>query len=60
MVGLGRLESLQGSSVHLRVPRDQLTGVVAALLDRFPVIDLEVNDPPIDALIGNLFRQGRV
>jgi ABC-2 type transport system ATP-binding protein len=30
------------------------------LLDRFPVVDLEVNDPPIDALIGDLFRQGRV
>jgi ABC-2 type transport system ATP-binding protein len=54
------LESLQGSSVHLRVARDELTSVVAALLDRFPVVDLEVNDPPIDALIGDLFRQGRV
>ena len=60
LVGLGRLESLQGSSVHLRVARDELTSVVAALLDRFPVVDLEVNDPPIDALIGDLFRQGRV
>jgi ABC-2 type transport system ATP-binding protein len=44
----------------LRVARDELTSVVAALLDRFPVVDLEVNDPPIDALIGDLFRQGRV
>ena len=60
LVGLGRLESLQGSSVHLRVARDELTSVVAALLDRFPVVDLEVNDPPIDALIGDLFRKGRV
>jgi ABC-2 type transport system ATP-binding protein len=60
LAGLGSLESLQGSSVHLRVPRDELTSVVAALLDRFPVIDLEVKDPPIDALIGDLFRKGRV
>jgi ABC-2 type transport system ATP-binding protein len=32
--------------------------VVAQLLERFEVRDLEVNDPPIDQLIGDLFRQG--
>ena len=26
----------------------------------FEVRDLEVNDPPIDQLIGELFRQGRL
>jgi len=33
---------------------------VAQLLERFEVRDLDVNDPPIDQLIGDLFRQGSV
>ncbi|BEV35338.1 ATP-binding cassette domain-containing protein [Synechococcus sp. M16CYN] len=58
--GLGLVESLQGAVVHLRVPRTQLTTVVAALLERLPVLDLEVHDPPIETLIGKLFRQGKL
>ena len=34
--------------------------VVAQLLDRLSVRDLDVTDPPIEELIGGLFRQGRV
>ncbi|MGC6482002.1 MAG: ABC transporter ATP-binding protein [Synechococcus sp.] len=56
--GLGRLERVEGCAVHLRVAPDQLTTVIAQLLERFPVRDLEVTDPPIDQLIGDLFRQG--
>ena len=56
--GLGHLERLERCEVHLRVAPDQLTAVVAQLLERFAVRDLEVNDPPIDQLIGDLFRQG--
>jgi ABC-2 type transport system ATP-binding protein len=43
--------------VRLLVPREQLTAQVAALLERFAVVDLEVSDPPIEELIGGLFRQ---
>jgi len=32
--------------------------VVGHLLSRFDVRDLEVSDPPIEELIGGLFRQG--
>ena len=51
---------MEGCEVRLLVPRDQLTEVVAQLLERFPVRDLDVTDPPIEELIGGLFRQGRV
>lgn len=44
--------------MRLLVPRAQLTERVAALLERFAVVDLEVSDPPIEELIGGLFRQG--
>ena len=56
--GLGRLDSLENCEVNLRVDPASLTGVLAQILERFEVRDLEVNDPPIDQLIGELFRQG--
>ena len=51
LAGLGRLE-------QRLVPRDQLTAVVAQLLDRFPVRDLDVTDPPIEELIGGCSGRG--
>jgi len=53
----GELESLEGQVAALLVPRERLTTVVAELLARFAVLDLEVRDPPIDELIGRLFHQ---
>jgi ABC-2 type transport system ATP-binding protein len=55
--GFGTIESHQGHQVRLLVPRAQLTERVAALLEHFAVVDLEVSDPPIEELIGGLFRQ---
>ena len=55
--GFGQLEAHQGHQVRLLVPRAQLAQQVAALLERFAVVDLEVSDPPVEELIGGLFRQ---
>ena len=55
--GFGQLEAHQGHLVRLLVPRAQLAERVAALLQRFAVVDLEVSDPPVEELIGGLFRQ---
>ena len=41
-------------------PRDRLTAAVARLLADFAVVDLEVSEPPVEELIGRLFRQGVV
>jgi ABC-2 type transport system ATP-binding protein len=54
--GFGQIEEHHGHLLRLLVPRDQLTERVAALLERFSVLDLEVGDPPIEDLIGVLFR----
>lgn len=56
--GFGELEVCNGRAVRLLVPRERLTEVVGQLLARFDVRDLEVSDPPIEELIGGLFRQG--
>jgi ABC-2 type transport system ATP-binding protein len=53
----GQLEEHAGHQVRLLVPRERLTERVAALLERFAVVDLEVSDPPIEELIGGLFRR---
>ena len=56
LAAYGQLEHWEGRSAALLVPRDRLTTVVASLLARFEVLDLEVSDPPIEELIGGLFR----
>jgi ABC-2 type transport system ATP-binding protein len=53
----GSVEEHSGQLVRLRIPRAELTQRVAALLGRFEVLDLEVRDPPIEELIGALFRE---
>ena len=55
--GFGTIEAQQGHQVRLLIQREQLTQQVGLLLSRFEVVDLEVSDPPIEELIGGLFRQ---
>ncbi|MEB3165533.1 MAG: ATP-binding cassette domain-containing protein [Cyanobacteriota bacterium] len=52
----GAVEEIQGRAVRLLVPRETLTAAVSRLLADLPVLDLEVRDPPIEELIGQLFR----
>ena len=54
--GYGDIHSLEGHQVQLLIPRAELSERVAALLKRFEVVDLEVSAPPIEELIGGLFR----
>ncbi len=56
----GEVEACDGRDVRLLVERERLTEVVARLLATLDVRDLEVSDPPIEELIGRLFRQGEV
>ncbi|MFN9630622.1 MAG: ATP-binding cassette domain-containing protein [Cyanobacteriota bacterium] len=56
----GEVQHWQGRQVRLLIPRGELTQQVARLLAELAVEDLEVRDPPIEDLIGQLFRQGAV
>jgi ABC-2 type transport system ATP-binding protein len=56
----GEVRQLRGRQVRLLIPRGQLTRQVARLLAELAVEDLEVRDPPIEDLIGQVFRQGEV
>ena len=56
----GELESVEGQSVRLLVKREELTTSVARILAELEVLDLTVTDPPIEEVIGRVFRTGKV
>ncbi|NEO53020.1 MAG: ATP-binding cassette domain-containing protein [Okeania sp. SIO3B5] len=56
----GEVELLEGQSVHLLVRRENLTATVAQILAELEVQDLTVTDPPIEEVIGRVFRAGKV
>jgi len=53
----GRVESCQDGRFTLRVPRAETARVTERLLAELPVIDLLVEDPPIEEVIERVFAQ---
>ncbi|AFZ34994.1 ABC transporter related protein [Stanieria cyanosphaera PCC 7437] len=56
----GEIEAIEGQEVRFIVQRENLTTTIAKLLAQFEVIDLNVNDPPIEEVIGRLFQTGTI
>jgi viologen exporter family transport system ATP-binding protein len=56
----GAVESVEGRRVVLIVDRAQLTHTVERLLRELKPLDLAVTDPPVEQVVGRLFREGRV
>ncbi|MEY2983528.1 MAG: hypothetical protein RLZZ568_145 [Cyanobacteriota bacterium] len=56
----GELEAMDGQAVRFLVQREALTTAIAKLLAELPVLDLSVNEPPIEEVIGRLFAGGRL
>jgi len=50
-----RLVSLNGLEARLQVPKEQLQKAVSALLDKLPIVDLTVEDAPLEEVLGQLF-----
>ena len=46
----------QNSSLTLRVPRAETANLTAHLLNSLPVVDLAVEDPPIEAVIDQIYQ----
>jgi ABC-2 type transport system ATP-binding protein len=57
---LGEVESVQGQEVRFLVPREKLTTTISRILAQLQIQDLNVNDPPIEEIIGRLFQSGQV
>ena len=52
------IESVNGREIRFLVKREELTGMVSKLLAELEVSDLTVTDPPVEEVIGRVFRQG--
>lgn len=52
----GELIERQDAKITLRLPREKASEVVARLLSDFPVIDMTVEDPPIEEVIEQVFK----
>ncbi len=52
------LLSCQEQDLTLRVGLERAPAVIAALLDRWPIVDLAVEDPPIEAVIDQVYQEG--
>ncbi|HEY9335111.1 MAG TPA: hypothetical protein VIQ79_11840, partial [Kribbella sp.] len=42
----------------LRVPRDEVAGTTARLLQALEVVDLAVEEPPLEKVIDQAYREG--
>jgi ABC-2 type transport system ATP-binding protein len=56
----GEVEAVEGCIVRLLVEREQLTRTVAQILTELEVTDLTITDPPIEEVMGRVFRTGTV
>ena len=55
---LGPVEAQDGLTVTLRVPRADSTRVAARALADLPVLDIAIEEPPVEQIIGEVFRSG--
>lgn len=54
------LQAVEGREVRFLVRREELTATVSRILAGLEVIDLSVTEPPIEEVIGRVFRAGVV
>jgi ABC-2 type transport system ATP-binding protein len=54
--GIAQVLEREETKVKLRVPRAETSATVARLLSEIPVVDLTVEDPPIEEVIDQIFR----
>lgn len=50
---------VSGPTAELKLERPEVAGVLAAILDRYTVIDMSVQDPPLDKVIAQVFETGK-
>ena len=55
----GEIVQEEGPAADLKVDRTRVAEVLGAILDRYTVIDMSVQDPPLDQMIARVFEEGR-
>ncbi len=56
----GEITRCEGPVVDLRVDRARLPEVLEVVLNRYTVLDMNVQDPPLDQVIARVFEEGGV
>lgn len=58
---LGRFgeHTISGPIAEFKLERSQVATVLAAILDRYTVVDVVVHDPPLDKVIAQVFEEGK-
>ncbi|NES80815.1 MAG: ATP-binding cassette domain-containing protein [Moorea sp. SIO2B7] len=56
----GEIEGVDGQEVRFWVQREEVPNTIARILAQLEVLDLSITDPPIEEIIGRLFRTGVV
>ena len=54
----GEVESIEGREVRFIVQRSELTATMNRMLAELDIADMTVTDPPIEEIIGRLFKEG--
>jgi ABC-2 type transport system ATP-binding protein len=52
--------SVQGPVAEIKVDRGRVSEVLAAILDQHTLVDVSVEDPPLEQVIAQVFEEGRV
>ena len=55
----GEVTRREGPSVDLNVERSRVAEVLGAILDGYSVLDVSVQDPPLEQTIARVFEEGR-
>ena len=55
----GEVTRREGPSADLNVERSKVAEVLGAILDRYAVADVGVQDPPLEQMIARVFEEGR-
>jgi ABC-2 type transport system ATP-binding protein len=56
----GEVTGRAGPVIDLKVERTRVAEVLGVILDRYTVIDVSVQDPPLDQVIARVFEEARV
>ncbi|MDW8264743.1 MAG: hypothetical protein RMJ52_05360, partial [Gemmataceae bacterium] len=55
----GEVVERAGPVAELRIARAGVAPTLAAILDRHTIVDVSVQDPPLDEVIARVFEQGK-
>ena len=55
----GEITSQEGPIAALSVDRGEVAHVLNAILDAYKVVDMSVQDPPLDQVIARVFEEAR-